>query len=201
MKLKLLLIGLALSVATVVAATKHAKAGAPKVTEKAALAPTVKDTQVAEMQSITDGILAGAKSVSGPGEIFRFINGQEQINADERETTLSGAVTRAKAKGYTVICYENSIVVAATDPSLLGKNASEFKTSDGKTVLSLVIGNLQQAGKADRAVFTYETPGTTLVNGKLSSHTLVVDAVGRNAFPFPLSADKYLIIVVGPIDL
>ncbi len=200
MKLKLLLIGLALSVATVVAATKHAKAGAPKVTEKAAPAPTVKDTQVAEMQSITDGILAGAKSVSGPWEVFRFINGQEQINADKRETPLSGAITLAKAKGYTIVCYENSKVVAATDPSLLGKDASEFKASDGKIVLDLVVENLRNSS-GDRAVFTYETPGTTLVNGKPSSHSLVVDAIGRKSFPFPSSADKYLVMVYGPIDL
>ena len=198
MKLILLLIGLALSVATVVAATKPAKT-VTKSTEKAA--PTVKDTQVTEMQSITDGILAGAKGVSGPWEVFKVIDGQPQVEAAERETPLSGAVTRAKAKGYTIICYENSKVVAATDPSLLGKDASEFKTSDGKTVLELVVSNLRQAGKDDRAVFTYETPGTTMVNGKLTSHTLVVDAVGRNAFPFPRSADKYLIIVLGPIDL
>lgn len=198
MKMKLLLIGLAVSVATVVAAAPKKAATKAVAQEKAA--PTVKDTQVAEMQSITNGILAGAKGVSGPWEVFKVIDGQPQVEAAERETPLSGAVTLARAKGYTIVCYENSKVVAATDPSLLGKDASEFKTSEGKNVLDLVVSNLQ-ASKDDRAVFTFETPGTTLVNGKPTSHSLVVDAVGRKAFPFPLSADKYLIMVYGPINL
>lgn len=200
MNLKLLLIGLVVSVATVTAATKPASV---KEQAKAVVPPTVKDTQVLEMKSITDAILAGAKGVSGPQVVFNMIKGMNQINAIERETPLSGAITSAIEKGYTIICYENSKVVAATDPTLLGKDASEFKTTDGRTVLDLVVSNLQASGKDDRAFFTYETQSSDapMVNGKRAAHTLVADAIGRNSFPFPLSKDKYLLMLVAPINL
>lgn len=207
MNLKLLLIGLAVSVATVTAATKSEapaqKKSPAKEQAKAVVPPAVKDTQVLEMKTITDEIIEGAKSVSGPQVVFNMIKGMNQINAIERETPLSGAITRAVEKGYTIICYENSKVVAATDPTLLGKDASEFKTTDGKIVLDLVVSNLQASGKDDRAFFTYETQSSDapMVNGKRAAHTLVADAIGRNSFPFPLSKDKYLLMLIAPINL
>ena len=197
MKLKLLLVGLWL---VLMGGVYSATSPATKTeTDKSAAAtgPMVSASQAAKMESVVNGILKGAESVSGPGEIFRFINGQEQIKADERETTLSGAITSAKEANFSIVCYEEGKIVAATDPSLIGRTAEEFKAGDGRTVLSLVVDTLRkkkETGEGDRALVTYEERSGNV------SNKVAIYALGRNSFTkFGKGDKKYVLLLVAPI--
>ncbi|MCX7344025.1 MAG: hypothetical protein NT128_07815 [Proteobacteria bacterium] len=191
MKLKLLLIGLALSVATVVAATKPAKTGKAAVQEKAA--PTVSKQQADKMERAANDILAAASGKSGPEEVFKFVNGQKQTEATDRSDQLSDAINSAVENGLKIVCYKESKIVAATDSSLIGKEAGDFKTSDGRTVLDVVVDGLRKSPN-DRALVTCEK-----VSGNVSDKEAMY-ALGRNSFPFGKEEGKYLLMVSASIS-
>lgn len=180
MKLKLTIAAFAISLATIVATEKATK----KVE-----APTISKQQADQMEQIVNDILAGAKGVSGPNDIFRFVNGQQQINADQRETTLSGAITSAKEAKCSIICFQNGEIVAASDPTLIGKK--------NDALLKLVVDELKKSPN-DRALITYEKR-----EGRISDKEAIY-ALGRNSFTYSdgydaKSGPKYVLIMIAPI--
>ncbi len=204
MKLKYLLIGMALTMAGAEAAEAKKSAPAKKKAKTEAKAEVkslpVSDTQVASMREIMGRIVHGGK-VSGPEELFKIINGQTQTT--DRELPVPAAVTNAIENGLRIVCYQEGkdTVVASTDPSLLDKAASDFKTDEGKVVRDVAIEELRKS-KKDEAIFTYVVQPTgdePLVNGKPVTHGRVVVAEGRKAFPFD-SEKKFLCTAAAKID-
>jgi hypothetical protein len=192
MKLKLLLIGLALCTTAATAKTLA------KVTAQEK-APVVSDVQVKEMHRIMNVITKG--NLSGPEELFKIINGQ--IQTTERELPVPGAVTEATEKGYRIICYQegNDNIVAATDPTLINTPASDHKANDNQVVRDKAIEELKRS-KSDEAAFTYvvkQNTETLMVNGKPTTHNRVVVAKGRNSFDFPRSEKKFLCTIGGDV--
>jgi hypothetical protein len=128
-----------------------------------------------------------------------MINGQTQTT--DRELPAQGAITAATEKGMRIVCYQegSEIVVASSDPTLLGKPISDFKTDEGKAVRDLAIEEIgKNKEEKDPAIFTYKekSSGTeSLVNGKPVAHNRVVIAYGRKAFKF--NSDKKLICTGG----
>ncbi len=199
MKSKILLISLGLSIASAnAAAAKHEKSVKPTA-EIAAPAPNVSDAQVNAMQEVMARIVQ-ADNVSGPEELFKIINGQTQTVT--RELAVQGAVTEATAKGMRIVCYQegDETVVASSDPTLLGKPVSDFKTDEGKIIRDEAIEQIRN-GKTGSATFTYREQtkdGDQLVNGKPVAHSRVVVAYGRKAFT-KFQSDKKFLCTVGEV--
>lgn len=192
MKLKYLLVGLALTTVGLNAAATDSKK--PTSGKKATTEETlpVSDTQVDNMRDIMRRVVHGG-GVSGPAELFKIISGQSQTT--DRELPVPAAVTNAIENGMRIVCYEegNETVVASTDPALLGKPASDFKTANGEVVRDVAIRKLRESG-TDEAIFTYVVHPKgdgPVVNGKTVTHGRVVVAEGRKAFPFH-SEKKFL---------
>ena len=97
------------------------------------------------------------------------------------------------------MCYEEGkdTVVASTDPTLLGKPVSDFRTNTDEVVRDTAIEKIRNSGK-DRATFTYtDKPKADgpIVDGKGVSEGRIVEAAGRNAFPNFRSEKKFLCTV------
>jgi len=189
MKLKFLLINLALSIITVSAAhtTDSKKATSPSL--------AVNATQASDMDKIVDGLVSA--NVSGPEELFKIISGKTQTT--DRELPLQATVREAAAQKLRIMCYEEGkdTVVASTDPTLLGKPVSDFRTSTDEVVRDKAIEEIRNSGK-DRATFTYtEKPkaDSPIVDGKGITEGRVVAAAGRNAFDKFRSEKKFLCTV------
>ena len=203
MKLKYLLIGLALAGVGAHAAATDSKKPAPKEKSKVeaeAKSLSVSITQVNNMRDIMERIAHG-NEVSSPEELFKIINGQTQTTG--RELPVPAAVTNANENGLRIVCYqeESNVVVASTDPALLGKPASDFKTADGEVVRDVAIRKLRESG-TDEVIFTYVVQpkgDEPLVNGKPVTHGRVVIAEGRKAFPFK-SDKKFLCTAAAKIE-
>jgi hypothetical protein len=192
MKLRYLLIGLALTTVGLHADVADKK-NAPKIEAKSdAKSLSVSDTQVTYMREIMERIVHGGK-VSGLEELFKIINGQTQTT--DRELPVQAAITEATEKDLRIMCYQegSETVVASTDPSLLGKPASDFKTAEGKVVRDLAIEELRKSENSE-AIFTYVVQpkgDEPLVNGKPVTRGRIIVAKGRQAFPF-LSDKRFL---------
>lgn len=192
MKLKYLLIGLASAAVGMQAdasdkKTEPKKAQSEVKAEVKSLPPS--HTQAASMREIMGRITNGSR-VSGPEELFKMINGQTQTT--DRELPVPAAITEANEKGLCIMCYHegSETVVASTDPALLGKPASDFKTAEGKIVRDLAIEELRK-NESDEAIFTYVVQpkgDEPLVDGKPVTHGRIIVAKGRKSFPF--SSDK-----------
>lgn len=171
---------------------------ASKATEEKSL--IVSDTQVENMRDIMRRIVHGGR-VSGPEELFKIINGQTQTT--DRELPVPAAVTNAIESGLRIVCYQEGSddVIASTDPALLGKPASDFRTADGEIVRDVAIRKIRESG-SDEVIFTYVVhpkDDGPLVNGKAVTHGRVVIAEGRRAFPFH-SEKKFLCTAAAKID-
>lgn len=182
--------------------TEKKKAASEKKTSKATEEKSliVSDTQVDNMRDIMRRVVHGGK-VSGPEELFKIINGQTQTT--DRELPVPAAVTNAIESGLRIVCYQegSDAVVASTDSALLGKSASDFRTSDGEIVRDVAIRKLRESG-TDEVIFTYVVhpkDDGPLVNGKTVTHGRVVVAEGRRAFPFH-SEKKFLCTAAAKID-
>ena len=91
-------------------------------------------------------------------------------------------------------------VVASSDPTLLGKPVSDFKTDEGKIIRDEAIEKIRN-GKTGSATFTYREQtkdGDQLVNGKPVAHSRVVVAYGRKAFT-KFQSDKKFLCTVGEV--
>lgn len=189
MKLKSLLISLTLSVATLSAA----HAASDKKTASPSLA--VNATQASDINKIVDGLVSA--KVSGPEELFKIISGETQTT--DRELPLQATVREAAAQKMRIMCYEEGkdTVVASTDPTLLGKPVSDFRTSTDEVVRDKAIAEIKKNGK-ERATFTYtDKPKADgpIVDGKGISEGRIVEAAGRNAFTNFHSEKKFLCTV------
>ena len=189
MKLKSLLISLALSVATLSAAhtAGDKKAASPSL--------AVNATQASDINKIVDGLVSA--KVSGPEELFKIISGETQTT--DRELPLQATVREAAAQKMRIMCYEEGkdTVVASTDPTLLGKPVSDFRTSTDEVVRDKAIAEIKKNGK-ERATFTYtDKPKADgpIVDGKGISEGRIVEAAGRNAFTNFHSEKKFLCTV------
>jgi hypothetical protein len=189
MKLKSLLISLALSVATLSAAhtASDQKTASPSL--------AVNATQASDINKIVDGLVSA--KVSGPEELFKIISGETQTT--DRELPLQATVREAAAQKMRIMCYEEGkdTVVASTDPTLLGKPVSDFRTSTDEVVRDKAIAEIKKNGK-ERATFTYtDKPKADgpIVDGKGISEGRIVEAAGRNAFTNFHSEKKFLCTV------
>jgi predicted extracellular nuclease len=203
MKLKFLLISLALSVATVNAgATKKTvqAASTEKTSKSETTSPAVSDHQVESMRRIMEEIVH-AHNVNSPEELFKMIDGQTQTT--DREQPAQGAITAATEERMRIICYQegSDVVVASSDPTLISKPVTDFKTEEGITVRDLAIQQIaQNKSEKDPAIFTYKEKSSgnePLVNGKPVVHPRVVIAYGRKAFNF--NSEKKLICTGGEV--
>jgi len=192
MKLKSLLISLALSVATLSAAhtASDQKTASPSL--------AVNATQASDINKIVDGLVSA--KVSGPEELFKIISGETQTT--DRELPLQATVREAAAQKMRIMCYEEGkdTVVASTDPTLLGKPVSDFRTSTDEVVRDKAIkaiAEIKKNGK-ERATFTYtDKPKADgpIVDGEVVSEGRIVEAAGRNAFTNFHSEKKFLCTV------
>lgn len=183
MKLGFLLVGLILTIIEV-----HAKDTSSKPAKKSDAAVPVSGVQVDRMHGIMDKI--ANSDVSSPEELFKIINGQIQTTG--RELPVPGAVTEAVENKFRIMCYQEGkeAVVASTDPTLLDKPASDFKTEEGKSIRDLAI---EKIGKGDEASFTYkESQSGPMVDGKAISRGRVAFVKGRTAFKRFDSDKKFL---------
>ncbi len=189
MKLKFLLINLALSLTTVSAehTTDSNKAASPAL--------AVNATQASDMDKIVDGLVSA--KVSGPEELFKIISGETQTT--DRELPLQATVREAAAQKMRIMCYEegSDTVVASTDPTLLGKPVADFKTNTGEIVRDKAIAEIRKSG-GETATFTYtDQPKADgpIVDGKSISEGRIVAAAGRNAFTNFQAKKKFLCTV------
>ncbi len=189
MKIKLLLISLTLSVATLSAA----HTASDKKTTSPSLA--VNATQASDINKIVDGLVSA--KVSGPEELFKIISGETQTT--DRELPLQATVREAATQKMRIMCYEegSDTVVASTDPTSLGKPVSDFRTNTDEIVRDKAISEIKKNGK-ERATFTYtDKPKADgpIVDGKGVSEGRIVEAAGRNAFTNFHSEKKFLCTV------
>ncbi len=195
MKSKILLISLALSVITVYAGS------AKNITPSKSLPVNAK--QVKELQNIINELTDTSNtegSVNSPEELFKIIS--SEIQTTNRELPLQGTVTRAVAEGYRITCYQegSDTVVASTDPTLLGKPASDFKTNEGESVRDRAIAEIRKNGQNDKATFTYtQSEGSSMVDGKPIGQGRIVSVAGRKAFKGFNSEKKFLCTVAADI--
>jgi len=163
----------------------------------------IKADQAIALESIINDLTNTSNtegSISSPEEFFKVINGAIQTNS--RELPLQAAVNRATAQKLRITCYQegNDTVVASSDPTLLGKPVSNFKTNEGQSVRDRAIEEIRTHGKDDKATFTYVEAGGPVVDGKAMGQGRAVAAAGRKAFKGFNSEKKFLCTVAADIE-
>lgn len=174
------------------AAKKPADAAAKKETIE------VKKSQMDTLQNVARDLIDAAKTVSGPEELFKYISGETQTN--DRETPIVGAINAAKAHGLRIVCYieGNETIVAASNPELIGKPVSDFKTAEGMVVRDKSVEELKKTPK--QATFTYTRKGQMDGAAAVVENRVVV-AIGREAFDSMKNSEKkFLITISAEVD-
>jgi len=209
MRFKLWLVVLTLSTTAAVSTITSAQtttahhAGKPAIEKSKQPSLSVNPDQAKALQGIADALTDTRNtqgSVSGPEELFKIINGEMQTTT--RELPLQSTVTEAVAKGYRITCYQegSDTVVASTNPALLGKPISDFKTSEGESVRDRAIAEIRKNGKDDKAMFTYtQSDSSLVVDGKPVGQRHIVAVAGRKAFKGFNSEKKFLCAVADDI--
>lgn len=158
--------------------------------------PEVGEKQADEVANFAKELIEAAKSVSGPSQLFQYLNNQNNNTDSPLEIVTTISATTAGNK-YRVICFQedSDAVIASTDPTLLNVSLSHTALRDN------AIDALRKTTDKKQAVFTYETTSSTIVDGKPTTKKSVAAVIGKKAFTnFAADEKKFVVVIVGDID-